>query len=327
MGTNRAKRKRAAVLVSCAALCVLVVTVNRSALGAGGGGGGGGGGGNGTGGGKGDGKNAGAGGPIGAQGGGKKPAPSSPSSGPQALFSLTPELSQKLASSDESQIRNALDDVRLAGKAAAPAVPAIAKLLQRGVSAGLAEAACDTLGDVQSQDATSAIAPYARHREVKVRRAAAKALSRTRGPEAIKALRTALSDSDAVVRGLAATGLGSLKAKEAVPDLLDALDHKIAESASSIGQLCAPEECELFMGKLGRLPFDVMTGGFDQMIFRPETELNDDNKVKIIGRLRELGTAESNKFLKDVQARWPAKWSKRVKQAIDQGVIATGGGS
>ncbi len=243
------------------------------------------------------------------------------------MFSLTPELTQKLASSDESQIRNAFDDVRLAGKAAAPAVPAIVKLLTRGVSAGLAEAACDTLGDVQSQDATPAIVPYTRHREVKVRRAAAKALAKTRGPEAIKALRASLSDSDAVVRGLAATGLGSLKAKEAVPDLLDALDHKIAESASSVGQLCSPEECEIYMGKLGRLPFDVMTGGFDQMLFRPDTELNDDNKVKIIGRLRELGTMEANKFLKDVQGRWPAKWSKRVKQAIDQAVIATGGGS
>ncbi len=320
MGTNRAKRNRTTVLVACAALCALV---SGSALAAGGGGGGGGGG-NGTGGGKGDGKKA-------TAAPAKKPAPAPVNTGssanPQAMFSLTPELSQKLASSDESQIRNALDDVRLAGKAAAPAVPAIVKLLQRGVSAGLAETACDTLGDIQSQDATVAIAPYARHRDVKVRRAAAKALARTRGAEAIKALRVSLSDSDAVVRGLAATGLGSLKAKEAVPDLLDALDHKIAESASSVGQLCSPEECEIFMGKLGRLPFDVMTGGFDQMIFRPETELNDDNKVKIIGRLRELGTAEANKFLKDVQGRWPAKWSKRVKQAIDQGVIATGGGS
>ena len=313
MGTNRAKQNRATVLVACAALCVLVP---GAALGAGGGGGG-----NGTGGGKGDGKKAEA-APA------KKPVqPSGAGATSGPLFALTPDLSQKLASSDEAQIRNALDDVRLAGKAAAPAVPAIVKLLQRGVSAGLAEAACDTLGDVQSQDATVAIVPYTRHREVKVRRAAAKALSRTRGAEAIKALRVSLSDSDAVVRGLAATGLGSLKARDSVPDLLDALDHKIAESASSIGQLCAPEECELFMGKLGRLPFDVMTGGFDQMIFRPETELNDDNKVKIIGRLRELGTAESNKFLKDVQGRWPAKWSKRVKQAIDQAVIATGGGS
>jgi HEAT repeat protein len=244
----------------------------------------------------------------------------------ETLFALTPELQQKLGSNDETQIKNALDDIRLAGKAAAPATPAITKILARGVSTSLAEAACDTLGDLESPDASPAIVPYASHREAKVRRAAVKALAKTKGDGAIATLRHSLTDSDPVVRGFAATGIGSLKAKEAVPDLLDALDHKIPESATSIGQLCSPTECETFMAKLGRLPFDVMTGGFDQMLFRPDTDINDDGKVKIIGRIRELGTTEANKFLRDVQTRWPAKWSKRVKQAIDQAVLATGGG-
>ena len=245
---------------------------------------------------------------------------------PQAMFAMTPELTQKLGSSDETQVRGALDDVRLAGKAATPAVPAIVRQLTRGVPTSLAEAACDTLGDIESPDATVAIVPYTGDRNPKVRRAAVKALARTKGPEAVKALRKSLADSDPVVRGLAATGLGALKAKEAVPDLLDALDHKIAESASAIGQLCNPDECEIFITKLGKMPFDVMTGGFDQMLFRPETELNDDAKVKIIGHIRELGTQEANKFLRDVSSRWPPKWSKRVKQSLDQAVLATGGG-
>jgi HEAT repeat protein len=258
--------------------------------------------------------------------GGKPAARPAASVKAETLFSLTPDMQQKLASNDETQIRNALDDIRLAGKAAAPAAPQIAKLLQRGVSASLAEAVCDTLGDVESPDSSPAIVPYAWHRDAKVRRAAVKALAKTKGEGSTATLRHSLSDNDPVVRGFAATGLGSLKAKEAVPDLLDALDHKVAESATSIGQLCSPQECETFMGKLGRMPFDVMTGGFDQMLFRPDTELNDDAKVKIVGRIRELGTTESNKFLRDVQTRWPAKWSKRVKQAIDQAVLATGGG-
>jgi hypothetical protein len=244
----------------------------------------------------------------------------------QTLFALTPDMQQKLSSTDETQIRAALDDIRLAGKAAAPATPAITKLLARGVSASLAEAACDTLGDMESPEASPAIVPYASHREAKVRRAAVKALAKTKGEGAVATLRHSLTDSDPVVRGFAATGIGALKAKEAVPDLLDALDHKIPESATSIGQLCSPAECDTFMGKLGRLPFDVMTGGFDQMLFRPDTDINDDGKVKIVGRIRELGTTEANKFLRDVQSRWPGKWSKRVKQAIDQAVLATGGG-
>jgi hypothetical protein len=134
-----------------------------------------------------------------------------------------------------------------------------------------------------------------------------------------------MSDDDAMVRGIAATGLGSLKAKEAVGDLFVALDHRVSEAAASIGELCAPAECDELAGKLGKLPFDVVTGGLDQVLFRPPSEVDDDQKVKMIGRVRELGTAEANRFLKDVQKRWPASWSPRVKQAIDQGVLATSG--
>ena len=95
------------------------------------------------------------------------------------------------------------------------------------------------------------------------------------------------------------------------------------ETAASIGQLCAGSECERLAGKLGSVPFDVVTSGLDQVMFRPAADVSDDVKVKIVGRVRELGTAEGNRFLRDVQGKWPATWSARVKQAIDQGVIAT----
>jgi HEAT repeat protein len=154
-----------------------------------------------------------------------------------------------------------------------------------------------------------------------------KALARTKGPDAERALRRALSDQDAAVRGLAATGLGTLRATDAVRDLFTALDHKVGEAAASIGQICAPAECDELSNHLGKLPFDVVTGGLDQVLFRPPAEIDDDQKVKLVGRVRELGTAEANHFLKDVQSRWPKSWSPRVKQAIDQGVLATGGAS
>jgi hypothetical protein len=130
-----------------------------------------------------------------------------------------------------------------------------------------------------------------------------------------------------MVRGVAATGLGTLKAKDAVPDLFVALDHNVAEASASIGSLCEPAQCDQLMGKLGRVPFDVVTSGLDQVLFRPSAEVNDDAKVKVIGRLREVGTQESNKFLREVQKRWPEGWSKRVRQSIDQAVLATAGGA
>jgi hypothetical protein len=53
--------------------------------------------------------------------------------------------------------------------------------------------------------------------------------------------------------------------------------------------------------------------------------VSDDIKVKVVGRVRELGTGEANRFLRDVQGKWPKTWSQRVKQAIDQAVLATSG--
>jgi HEAT repeat protein len=252
----------------------------------------------------------------------KKPAPAA---APAPMANVPAGTLERLASHDPEQIKAALDDVRAAGKPAAGAAPAIAKLLEQGLPADLTIAALDTLGDLESDAASSAVAWYSVHRTAAVRQAAVRALAKTKGPDAVEALRHALSDGDAVVRGLAATALGTLKAKDSVRDLFTALDHRVSEAAASIGQLCTPQECDELASRLGKVPFDVVTGGIDQVLFRPPSEVDDDQKVKMVGRVRELGTSEANKFLRDAQARWPKGWSMRVKNAIDQGVMATAG--
>ncbi|HEX8796448.1 MAG TPA: HEAT repeat domain-containing protein [Polyangiaceae bacterium] len=230
---------------------------------------------------------------------------------------------KRLKSGDPGQIKSALDDVRMSAKAGAPAVPAIVELLEKGLSPPLTVAAIETLGDTESEGGSDALSWYARHRTSSIRRAAVTALARTRGAAAVKALRTALSDPDPAVRGLSATGLGSMKAKDAVSDLFVALEHKVGEAAASIGQLCAGNECDRLAAKLGSVPFDVVTSGLDQVLFRPAADVSDDLKVRIVGRIRELGTGEANRFLRDVQTKWPKNWSTRVKQSLDQAVLAT----
>jgi HEAT repeat protein len=232
---------------------------------------------------------------------------------------------KRLRSGDLAQVKSALDDVRTSGKAGASAAPVIAELLEHGLPPSLTQAAIDTLGDTEAEAGSEALAWYARHRDIVIRRGAVQALSRTRGPAAVKALRGALSDPDANVRGTAATALGSMRAKDAVGDLFVALDHKVAEAAASIGQLCAGAECERLAAKLGSVAFDVVTSGLDQVLFRPSVDVSDDIKVKIVGRVRELGTGEANRFLRDVQTKWPKTWLARVKQSIDQAVLATSG--
>jgi len=256
----------------------------------------------------------------------KPPAAAKKAAG-EPQVQLPPGTLDKLRSGDPAAIQAALDDVRTAGKGAQAAAGPIADLLVQGLSTELTLAAIDTLGDVQAESSSPALAEYAVHRNEAIRKAAVKALARTKGPAAVAALRHALSDGDAAVRGMAAAGLGSLKTKESVRDLFAALDHKVPEAAVSIGQLCAPAECDELARKLGKLPFDIVTGGLDQALFRPTSEVDDDEKVKIVGRVRELGTGEANRFLKEVQTRWPPGASPRVKQAIDQAVLATSGGA
>lgn len=251
----------------------------------------------------------------------KPPKPPAAPAGP----ALAPDTLAKLRSGDAAQIKSALDDVRMAGKGGASAAPAIAELLQKGLDPALTLAAIEALGDTEAEAASEAVAWYTHHRALPIRRAAAVALTKTKGPAAVKALRAALSDGDAQVRGVAATGLGALKAKDAIGDLFNALEHKVGEAAASIGQLCAGADCERLASKLGVFPFDVVTSGLDQALFRQGPDVSDDTKVKIIGRVRELGTGEANRFLREVQKKWPDAWSKRIKQAIDQAVLATSG--
>jgi len=232
---------------------------------------------------------------------------------------------RRLKSGDRAQIKIALDDLRMAGPGSGAAVPFIVERLRQGLSAGLTKAALETLGDIQSDTASSTIAWYVLHRDVLIRRAATEALAKTRGPVADRTLRAALSDSDDAVRGLAAAGLGKMGVRDAVAELFVALDHRVFEASQSIGDLCSGVECERLADKLGVLPFDVVTRGLNEVLLRSSAEVNDDLKIKIVGRVRELGTAEANQFLKGVQAAWPERSSRRVKQAIDQAVLATTG--
>jgi HEAT repeat protein len=262
----------------------------------------------------------------------QQPAPAAPAAGtPPAKAPAKPgkvdlaAVTPKLKSGDEAQIRAALDDVRTAGIGGAPAAPLVVEALSKGLNEQLAHQAIDTLGDIESAEGSTILALYATHRNVALRRAAVKSLTRTKGAPAAPALRRALGDGDAQVRGTAAAGLGAMKAKDAVPDLFVALDHKVIEAAASIGQLCNPEQCEQLAAKMGKLPFDVVTGGLEQVLGR--SDIPDDAKIKVIGRIRELGTGEANRFLKDVEKRLPKEASPRIRQAVEQAVKATTGGS
>jgi hypothetical protein len=238
-----------------------------------------------------------------------------------------PGLTAKLKSAESGDVKGALDEIRSAGKDAAILAPEVESVLRTGPGVELAQAVLETLGAVGAPSSSAVIRPYARHRKQELRIAAARALIRTGGAEAVAALREALSDSDPAVRNAAAGGLGTLASTESVGDLFAALDHKVLEAAAAIGKLCTVEQCETFAAKIGSFEFDVMTSGFDQILFRPATDVPEEEKIRIVGRIREVGTSDANKYLRDVQSRWPSGGSPQIRRAIDQAVEATGGGA
>jgi hypothetical protein len=205
--------------------------------------------------------------------------------------------------------------------------PLVAEVLQRGGTEAILEEALKAAAKLKAPSLSANVAPYVQHRTEEIRRGAARALVKTKGSAAVEALSKALRSPDPVVRGTAATGLGELGAHDALKDLFVAFDHSVAEAAASIGQLCAPPECEKFAERTGRVTFDVMQTGFDQILFRPASEITDEAKLKLVGRMRELGTVEVGKYLADVGERWPKDWSKKIKQAIDSAAHAAAGGA
>ncbi len=235
-----------------------------------------------------------------------------------------PALKKQLAGSEEDIVA-ALRTIEESGNV--EGAPLVTEVLARGGTEAIVEEALKAAGKLKSSSLSPSIAPYVQHRTEEIRRAAARALVKTKGPVAVSTLSKALRSEDASVRGTAATGLGELGARESIKDLFNALDHGVAEAAASIGQLCKPEECEEFAGRTGKLTFDVMQTGFDQILFRPATEISDDDKLKLVGRMRELGTVEVGKYLTDVGERWPKDWSKKVKQAIDSAAHAAAAGA
>jgi len=229
----------------------------------------------------------------------------------------------KLKSHEPDQIAAALLEVRPLRKDAASLVPMVKNLLEEGLPASAAEPALQFLSDQDAADAAPVVATYASHRLTSVRRAATKALGHMKSPASATALRKLLADQDSGVRGAAASSLGALRTRAALADLETALDQRVFEAAGAIGQICEKEECKPLLDRLGKLPFDVITGGLNILLYRPKAEVPEKFKVQVVEHVRELGTLEAHKFLEDVSKS--KGLSPELKTAVDDAVRATGG--
>ena len=124
-----------------------------------------------------------------------------------------PALKKQLAGS-EQEVVAALGTIGDSGNP--EGAPLVNDVLARGGTQTIVEEALKTAGKLKSPALSTAVAPYVQHRTPEIRRAAARALVKTKGPAAVAALSKALRSEDASVRGTAATGLGELGARESI---------------------------------------------------------------------------------------------------------------
>lgn len=227
-----------------------------------------------------------------------------------------PNLQRSLESADEAQALAAL--ARIASSADPAGAPLVEALLGRGASVTVLSRALSTLGTLGLPSSGAALAPYARHRTPELRRAALRALIATKSPLAGGVLRRALHGNDASLRAIAAQGLGELNVRAAVPELFNVLSKDVAEAAQSLGLLCLAAECEKFLALLGRLRFEVMESGIVPILLRPEADVADELKLKVIERLRRMATQPANQLLQTALATFPADGSPRVKRGLER---------
>jgi hypothetical protein len=103
-----------------------------------------------------------------------------------------------------------------------------------------------------------------------------------------------------------------------VPELFGVLPKDVAEAAQSLGVLCVGAECEKFIGLLGKLRFEVMESGIVPLLLRPQADVADELKLKVIERLRRMATAPANQLIQTALAKFPADGSPAVKRGLER---------
>ena len=227
-----------------------------------------------------------------------------------------PGLQKALESGNSAEMVGALETIGNSGDPAG--APLVEALLGRGADATVLSRAIETLGVLGQPSSGAALAPYAQHRTPELRRAALRALIASKSPLAGDVLRRALRGNDASQRGIAARGLGELNVRAAVPELLNVLPKDVPEAAQSLGQLCVGSECEKFTGMLGHLRFEIMESGMVPLLLRPQTDVPDEVKLRLIDKLRRMATQPANQLIQSALAKFPADGSPKVKLGLER---------
>lgn len=199
----------------------------------------------------------------------------------------------RLSSANADDVLAAIDQLSVIDD---PAVVApLVAMLRAGQPDAITERALVALRGLAEPSSLDCLAEFARHRRPAVRRRAYAAIAAIQDPRARGLLEQGLRDSDRGVRGEAADQLGRTGARASLDLLFRAFERGVIEAAAAIGRLGSSASVEHFDEHLGHAPLSVMLSGYEQYLHR--TDIDEDTKVDIIGRLGEVSGRTVREFL------------------------------
>ncbi len=199
----------------------------------------------------------------------------------------------RLSSSNQDEVMAAIDQLSVIDD---PAVVApLVTLIRSGQPDAVTERAIEALRGLAQPSSLDVLTELTRHRRPAVRRRAYAAIAAIHDARVRALLEQGLRDSDRQVRGVCADQLGRTGARASLDLLFRAFERGVIEAAGAIGRLGNSASVERFDEHLGHAPLSVMLSGYEQYLAR--TDIDEDTKVEIVGRLGEVSGRTVREFL------------------------------
>jgi HEAT repeat protein len=247
----------------------------------------------------------------------RPPATTSPTGEPAAPAPTIEDLGTivpRLQSANSDDVLNAIDQLSVIDDPRV--VPPIVAMIRAGQTDTITERAIEALRGLAAPSSLDCLAELTHHRRAAVRRRAYLAIAAIHDPRARGLLEQGLRDSDRNVRGEAADQLGRTGARASLDLLFRAFDRGVVEAAAAIGRLGDSASVERFDEHLGHAPLSVMLSGYEQFLGR--TDIDEDTKVDIVGRLGEVSGRTVREFLGQYLLTFSARDRSRLRTVVSQ---------
>jgi HEAT repeat protein len=226
------------------------------------------------------------------------------------------EVSVMLASSDEEEVRSALEQAPLLPPA--EVVPMLEDRIRGGLSRTLLDVAIDSLLLLNDRSSSALLAELALHRRPEVRVRALESLARLKAPQARTALTRGLGDFSPEVRKAAADGLGEIGDYGSLALLTQAFDRDVGGAAGALGRLAKPSDLGPLLDTLDRYSLERWQPFFVSALSR--RDLPEADKARALERLIARGGDDTADALASLQQALPADVSPRIKKQLADAV-------